>query len=67
MLVDADWRVTYLNPAGAAVVGYTADELLGADYWAAFPANADNEFGRAYREAVVTGRPCTVEGSTRTR
>jgi PAS domain S-box-containing protein len=61
LLVDADWRVTYLNPAGAAVVGYTAEQLVGADYWAAFPANVDNEFGRAYREAVATGRPCTVE------
>jgi len=59
--VDADWRVTYLNAAGAAVVGYSAEELVGSDYWTAFPANVDNEFGRAYRKAVVTGVPCTVE------
>jgi serine phosphatase RsbU (regulator of sigma subunit) len=59
--VDADWRVTYLNAAGAAVVGYPPDELIGADYWESFPANIDGEFGRAYREAVATGRPCTVE------
>jgi serine phosphatase RsbU (regulator of sigma subunit) len=59
--VDADWRVSYLNPAGAAVVGYTVEQLVGADFWTAFPANVDNEFGRAYREAVATGRPCTVE------
>jgi PAS domain S-box-containing protein len=61
LVVDGDWRITYLNPAGAAVVGYSADELIGADYWASFPANVDNEFGRAYREAVATGRPCVVE------
>ncbi|MBB3677486.1 SpoIIE family protein phosphatase [Modestobacter versicolor] len=60
--VDADWRVSYLNPAGAAVVGYTAEQLVGRDYWTAFPANATNEFGRAYRDAVATGRPCTLEG-----
>jgi PAS domain S-box-containing protein len=59
--VDADWRVTYLNDAGAAVVGFTSDELVGADYWEAFPANTDNEFGRAYRESMATGRPCTIE------
>src|SRR3954453_3824360 len=59
--VDADWQVTYLNDAGAAVVGYPVDALVGRDYWDAFPANVDNEFGRAYREAAATGRPCTVE------
>ncbi|WP_369135892.1 SpoIIE family protein phosphatase [Modestobacter sp. I12A-02662] len=59
--VDSDWQVTYLNAAGAAVVGYTAEELVGRDYWDAFPASVGNEFGRAYREAVATGRPATVE------
>jgi PAS domain S-box-containing protein len=59
--VDADWRVTYLNAAGAAVVGYTPDELIGMDYWQAFPANVEGEFGRTYREVVATGRPATVE------
>jgi serine phosphatase RsbU (regulator of sigma subunit) len=61
MKVDSCWRVTYLNAAGAAVVGFTPDELVGVDFWAAFPANVDGEFGRAYRAAVATGRPCTVE------
>src|SRR4051812_36654797 len=60
--VDADWQVTYLNDAGATVVGYTVDALVGRNYWDAFPANVDNDFGRSYREAVATGRPCTVEG-----
>jgi serine phosphatase RsbU (regulator of sigma subunit) len=59
--VDAEWRVTYLNPVGAAVVGYTAEDLVGSHYWTAFPANVDNEFGRAYHQSVATGRPCTVE------
>jgi len=59
--LDHAWRVTYLNAAGAAVVGYTAEELVGRDYWEAFPANADNDFGRTYREVVATGRPATVE------
>jgi serine phosphatase RsbU (regulator of sigma subunit) len=59
--VDCDWRVTYLNASGAAVVGYAPEELVGRDYWEAFPANVDNDFGRTYREVVATGRPATVE------
>ncbi|MBM7806465.1 PAS domain S-box-containing protein [Geodermatophilus bullaregiensis] len=61
MAVDGDWRVTYVNAAGEAVVGQSWDELVGSDYWTAFPANVDNEFGRAYREVVATGRPQTIE------
>ena len=61
MQLDHRWRVTYINAAGAAVVGAGWDELVGADYWASFPANVGNDFGRAYREVVATGLPQTVE------
>lgn len=47
---------------GEAVVGRTCVEMAGADYWATFPANVDNEFGRAYREVAATGVPTVVEG-----
>jgi hypothetical protein len=59
--VDAAWRVTYVNAAGEAVLGRTWDELVGTDWWAAFPATVDSEFGRAYRQAVATGHAQTVE------
>ncbi|HEV7186459.1 MAG TPA: SpoIIE family protein phosphatase [Blastococcus sp.] len=61
LAVDADWRITYINSAGEAVVGASWDQLVGADYWESFPANVANGFGRAYREAVDTGRSQTVE------
>ena len=61
MSVDADWRITYINPAGEAVVGYTRDQLIGADYWTAFPASDGNEFGRAYRQALATGQQVDFE------
>jgi serine phosphatase RsbU (regulator of sigma subunit) len=61
MKIGRDWRVSYLNQAGAAVVGYNPDELTGCDFWAAYPANRDNEFGRAYRGVMDTGRPTTIE------
>jgi len=61
MSVDADWRITYVNPAGVAVVGQSREQLVGADYWTAFPASEGNEFGRAYRTAVATGQPVEIE------
>jgi PAS domain S-box-containing protein len=61
MSLDADWRITYINPAGEAVVGQTRAQLVGADYWTAFPASAGNEFGRAYRSAATTGQPVRFE------
>ncbi|MGY1652336.1 SpoIIE family protein phosphatase [Geodermatophilus sp. SYSU D01119] len=59
--VDGDWRITYVNANGEAVVGATWDELVGRSYWEAFPATVDDEFGRAYREVAATGQPRTVE------
>ena len=61
MAIDSAWQVTYLNAAGAAVVGKTREELVGTSYWEAFPASVHNEFGRVYREVVATGRPATFE------
>ncbi len=61
MVVDVDWVVRYLNETGAATVGFTTEELVGLCYWEAFPANADNDFGRAFREVMVSGRSQTVE------
>ena len=59
--LDHDWRITYVNHAGESVVGAGWDELVGASYWESFPANVENEFGRAYREVAATGEPQTVE------
>jgi PAS domain S-box-containing protein len=61
MVLDTHWRVVHINPAGEAAVGFRYDELVGRDYWEAFPANRDNEFGRAYRQVVTTRRPQMVE------
>jgi PAS domain S-box-containing protein len=61
IVLDEQWRVVHINPAGEAVVGYRYDELVGRDYWEAFPANRDNEFGRAYRQVVATRQAQMVE------
>ncbi|NEK56753.1 SpoIIE family protein phosphatase [Geodermatophilus sabuli] len=61
MELDGQWTVRYVNAAAETMVGYSRTELLDRSYWDAFPANVDNEFGRAYREAVTTGVPQIVD------
>jgi len=59
--IDRDWRVTYLNQAGARVVGSTAEELVGSNLWDAFPGLETSEFGERYHAVVETGRPDQFE------
>jgi len=59
--LDTDWTVRFVNAAAETMVGYGRAELLGRSYWEAFPAALDDDFGRAYRRAVHTGEPQTVE------
>ncbi len=59
--LDTEWVVRYLNAAAEEMIGYTRADLVGRSYWEAFPPTVDNEFGRAYREAVASGEPQTVD------
>jgi PAS domain S-box-containing protein len=59
--LDTSWTIRYVNAAAESMVGYSRGELLGRPYWEAFPANIDNDFGRAFRQAVDTRETRTVE------
>ena len=59
--IDRDWRVTYLNQAGARVVGSSAEELVGSNVWDAFPGLETSEFGERYHAVIETGRPDQFE------
>ena len=59
--MDREWRVTYLNAAGSAAVGYSAEELVGQNLWDAFPGLAELEFGREYQRAATTGETVDFE------
>ena len=65
--LDTDWTIRFVNAAAERMVGSVRTELLDRSYWDAFPANVDNEFGRAYRRAVATREPQTVRPSTPNR
>ena len=59
--LDTGWRFTLLNAAAERLLGQTRDELLGRTIWEAFPDAVGNEFEAAYRAAVDSGEPRTIE------
>ena len=61
MAIDEEWVLTYLNDTAADLIGDSKDELIGENIWDAFPNMAGTEFEAAYREAMETQEPRTVE------
>ena len=43
-LVDGEWRLRFVNPAAARIMGRTRKELLGVNLWEAFPDAAGSGF-----------------------
>ncbi|MBN1095551.1 SpoIIE family protein phosphatase [Blastococcus sp. TML/C7B] len=61
MSVSADWVITHINPAAEQSLRLAASDLVGRDYWEAYPANLDNEFGRTYRATMIDRVVRTIE------
>lgn len=61
VVLDEQWRYTYLNAAGAQMLGVEPQDLMGQSLWEAYPAADDLRFGRAYREAMRTQKATRVE------
>jgi diguanylate cyclase (GGDEF)-like protein/PAS domain S-box-containing protein len=59
--VDTDWTITYINGQAERRLGVTRQQVLGGDLWQAFPTLLGSPFEEAYRRAVDTGCPTTVE------
>ncbi|MFB6676207.1 SpoIIE family protein phosphatase [Streptomyces sp. NPDC056390] len=55
--LDLDGRLTYINPAGAELVGTGAASLLGKRPWEVLAWLYDPVFEGRYREAVVSRQP----------
>ncbi len=54
--LDDDWRFTHVNDRAEAVLGRTAEEILGESIWEAFPGIRDSTFEAKYREAMAEER-----------
>lgn len=59
--LDAQWRYTYVNAAAAALLGRSAESLLGKHVWTEFPQPTAQPFREAYERAMATQQSCTVE------
>lgn len=60
-VLDADWRFSYINPAGARVLDRTVEGLLGREIWAEFPEAVGSPFEHTYRGVRTTGTPGATE------
>jgi len=60
-VLDEQWRFSYVNPAGAAILGRNVDELVGRGIWDEFPEAVDSPFESHYRSVAATGVPATFE------
>lgn len=55
VVLDRDWVYRYVNPAGAAALGTTAEALLGQSYRTLYPEAAGTAFEQAYVRVMTTG------------
>lgn len=58
---DREWRYTYVNAAGARMVGKEREDLIGKNLWEIWPKAEDSPFGRAYRRAARENVPVHVD------
>lgn len=53
---DREWRFTYINEAGARMLGKTAAELIGRNIWEIFPDAVGNQYYRELHTALAEQR-----------
>lgn len=53
----ADWTITYINAAGAAVLDHRVEDLVGRNMWEAFPEAVGTPFHECLMRAAATDEP----------
>lgn len=61
LVLDANWRLTYLNGEAERLSGRPRDELIGKVIWTALPALVGGFFESELRRAADTRRPAAFE------
>jgi PAS domain S-box-containing protein len=51
--LDRDWRFSYVNTAAERMLGRSAQELIGKDFWKEYPANLGPGLEANYRSAMA--------------
>src|SRR5688572_3026286 len=60
-VLDDDWRFSYMNPAGARLLGETVDGLVSRVIWEKYPGTVGSPFEENYRRVATTGEPASFE------
>src|SRR4051794_7243135 len=60
-VLDAGWRFSYVNPAGARVLDRAVDGLLGRGIWEEFPEAVGGPFEELYRHVRASGDSGSTE------
>jgi PAS domain S-box-containing protein len=61
LVIDASWRLIYVNTPVCEMFKRRPEDLLGKDIWAAFPEWAGKSFGDAWKRAFETQIPAILE------
>ena len=64
MLLDGDYRITYVNRVAARTTGRRQEDLLGAVLWAAFPRAVGTRYETEARRAMTERTPIVYEEFT---
>jgi PAS domain S-box-containing protein len=59
--MSTDFRYTFVNPQAEALLHRSAAQMLGQLAWDVFPGSYDRPFGRAFRQAMATQEPVSLE------
>ena len=57
LVLDLDWRVSYVSVPGARMLKREAADLTGRDIWEEFPEAVGGTLHVAYEEALTDGEP----------
>ncbi len=60
-VLDDDWRFSYVNPAGARLLGERVGDLVGRVIWEKYPETVGSPFEEHYRRVAGTGEPASFE------
>jgi PAS domain S-box-containing protein len=61
LVLDREWRYTYVSERAGEILGIRPADLLGGCVWDLFPAAEGTRFHEGYHQAVKSGRPVHFE------
>ena len=61
LILDKDWKFTFLNKQGAVIFGSNAEDLIGQRMWDVFPLAHNANSYEAFRRTIEEGQPVEFE------